>query len=124
GTDKAGRNAVWPRIGYTPSPRGVIGASTVRSMRYDTDAMVDCDVCVVGSGAGGGTVAGELSTRGYKVVLIESGPGDQAPNFSQGELDGTRKLYLDSGPTPSRDPGVAMPAGSRLGGRPTGNAPT
>ena len=116
-TDKTGHNAVWPRIGYTPSPRGAVGASSVRSMRYDTDATVDCDVCVVGSGAGGGTVAGELSTRGYKVVLIESGPGDQAPNFSQGELDGTRRLYLDSGLTATRDLGVAILAGSCLGGR-------
>ena len=120
-TDKTGHNAVWPRIGYTPSPRGAVGASSVRSMRYDTDATVDCDVCVVGSGAGGGTVAGELSARGYKVVLIESGPGDQAPNFSQGELDGTRRLYLDSGLTATRDLGVAILAGSCLGGGTTVN---
>jgi choline dehydrogenase-like flavoprotein len=120
-TDKTGHNAVWPRIGYTPSPRGAVGASSVRSMRYDTNATVDCDVCVVGSGAGGGTVAGELSTRGYKVVLVESGPGDQAPNFSQGELDGTRRLYLDSGLTATRDLGVAILAGSCLGGGTTVN---
>ncbi len=120
-TDKTGHNAVWPRIGYTPSPRGAVGASSVRSMRYDTDSTVDCDVCVVGSGAGGGTVAGELSARGYKVVLIESGPGDQAPNFSQGELDGTRRLYLDSGLTATRDLGVAILAGSCLGGGTTVN---
>lgn len=120
-TDKTGHNAVWPRIGYTPSPRGTVGASSVRSMRYDTDATVDCDVCVVGSGAGGGTVAGELSTRGYKIVLIESGSGDQAPNFSQGELDGTRRLYLDRGLTATRDLGVAILAGSCLGGGTTVN---
>jgi choline dehydrogenase-like flavoprotein len=120
-TDKTGHNVVWPRIGYTPSPRGAVGASSVRSMRYDTDATVDCDVCVVGSGAGGGTVAGELSTRGYKIVLIESGPGDQAPNFSQGELDGTRRLYLDRGLTATRDLGVAILAGSCLGGGTTVN---
>ncbi len=120
-TDTTGHSPVWPRIGYTPSPRGPVGASSVRSMRYDTDATVDCDVCVVGSGAGGGTVAGELSARGHKVVLIESGPGDQAPNFSQGELDGTRRLYLDSGLTATRDLGVAILAGSCLGGGTTVN---
>ena len=120
-TDQNGRNPIWPRIGYTPSPKGAVGASTVRSMRYDADDTVDCDVCVVGSGAGGGTVAGELSTRGYKVVIIESGPGDQAPDFSQRELDGTRRLYLDSGLTASRDLGVAMLAGSCLGGGTTVN---
>jgi choline dehydrogenase-like flavoprotein len=120
-TDRTGCNAVWPQIGYTPSPRGAVGASSVRSMRYDTDAVVDCDICVVGSGAGGGTVAGELSIRGYKVVLIESGSGDQAPDFSQAELAGTQRLYLDSGLTASRDLGVAMLAGSCLGGGTTVN---
>ena len=120
-TDTTGLNAIWPRIGYTPSPRGTVGASVARSMRYDTDATVDCDVCVVGSGAGGGTVAGELSTRGYKVVLIESGTGDQASNFSQSELEGTQRLYLDHGLTASRDLGVAMLAGSCLGGGTTVN---
>jgi choline dehydrogenase-like flavoprotein len=73
-------------------------------------------VCVVGSGAGGGTVAGELSLRGYRVVLLESGVGDQAADYTQSELEGTRRLYLDSGFTASSDLGVAMLAGSCLGG--------
>jgi choline dehydrogenase-like flavoprotein len=120
-TDASGRNAAWPRIGYTPSPQGVVGAGAIRSMRYDTQATVDCDVCVIGSGAGGGTVAGELSTRGYKVVVIEGGSGDQAPNFAQRELEGTRRLFLDSGLTASRDLGVAILAGACLGGGTTVN---
>jgi choline dehydrogenase-like flavoprotein len=120
-TDRSGLNATWPLIGYTPSRRGTVGASTIRSMRYDANGTVDCDVCVVGSGAGGGTVAGELSTRGYKVVVIESGPGDQAADFSQAELAGTQRLYLDSGLTASRDLGVAILAGSCLGGGTTVN---
>jgi len=114
--DGTGFNAVWPPIGYTPSPRGMVGAGSVRSMRFDSASIVDCDVCVVGSGAGGGTIAGELSLRGYKVVLIESGVGDQAMNYSQAELEGTRRLYLDSGFTASKDLGVAILAGSCLGG--------
>ena len=31
------------------------------------------DIIVVGSGVGGATVARELSTRGYKVIVIEKG---------------------------------------------------
>lgn len=114
--DRTGFNATWPRIGYTPSPRGMVGAGSVRSMRFDSESTVDCDVCVVGSGAGGGTVAGELSLRGFKVVLIESGVGDQAADYAQSELEGTRRLYLDSGFTATRDLSVAILAGSCLGG--------
>ncbi len=120
-TDETGCNATWPRIGYTPSPKSMVGASTIRTMRYDTDATVDCDVCVIGSGAGGGIVAGELVARGFRVVVIESGPGDQAPNFSQDELAGTRRLYLDSGLTASHDLGVSILAGACLGGGTTVN---
>ncbi len=120
-TDEAGCNATWPRIGYTPSPKSTVGASTIRTMRYDTDATVDCDVCVIGSGAGGGIVAGELVARGFRVVVVESGPGDQAPNFSQDELAGTRRLYLDSGLTSSHDLGVSILAGACLGGGTTVN---
>ena len=32
------------------------------------------DAIVVGSGAGGGVVAGELAQRGRSVLLIEAGP--------------------------------------------------
>lgn len=120
-TDKAGRNATWPSIGYVPAPKGMVGASAIRTMRYDADATVECDICVIGSGAGGGTVAGELAARGYKVVVVEGGPGDQASNYSQGEQAGTQRLYLDSGLTASRDLGVAILAGACLGGGTTVN---
>lgn len=120
-TDGTGTNTVWPPIGYVPSPHGPVGAANVRTVRYDTQATIDCDVCVVGSGAGGGAVAGILSTRGYNVVVLECGVGDQASSFSQGELDGTRRLYLGSGLTASHDLGVAILAGSCLGGGTTVN---
>jgi choline dehydrogenase-like flavoprotein len=32
------------------------------------------DVCIVGSGAGGGTLAGHLAQRGVNVAIIEGGP--------------------------------------------------
>jgi choline dehydrogenase-like flavoprotein len=44
-----------------------------------------CDVVVVGSGAGGGVVAGELAQRGRKVILLEAGPHLTAADFVRWE---------------------------------------
>jgi len=119
--DQHGQNRVWPAIGYTPSSQPVAGAETIRVVKFDTSTTLDCDVCIIGSGAGGGTLAGELTTKGFKTVVLEAGPGDQAPQFTQHELDGVQKLYYQSGLSASRDLSVAIFAGACLGGGTTVN---
>ena len=44
----------------------------------DSDAVV-----IIGSGAGGGTLAHELTRRGIKVVLLEAGARQSLGSFSQ-----------------------------------------
>ena len=51
------------------------------------------DVVVVGSGAGGGVVAGELARHGRGVLLLETGPHLTAADFSRWEAKATHDLF-------------------------------
>jgi choline dehydrogenase-like flavoprotein len=51
------------------------------------------DVVVVGSGAGGGVVAGELAQRGRDVLLLEAGPHLTAADFVRWEAKATHDLF-------------------------------
>jgi choline dehydrogenase-like flavoprotein len=119
--DGLGSNATWSSIGYRPSTLPLPGVAPLRIRPISTPTTLDCDVCVVGSGAGGGVVAADLAARGMRVIVLEAGPGDQAADFSQRELDSTQRLYLDGGLTATRDLGVAILAGACLGGGTTVN---
>ncbi len=58
------------------------------------------DVVVVGSGAGGGTVAarmGPLVAAGRQVLIVERGPRFLPEDFSGNELDMAGALYADGG---------------------------
>ncbi len=48
--------------------------------------MKDFDVCIIGSGAGGGPVALTLAEAGYKVVVLEKGPWLTEKDFYKDEL--------------------------------------
>jgi choline dehydrogenase-like flavoprotein len=51
------------------------------------------DVVVVGSGAGGGVVAGELADRGRNVLLLEVGPHRTAADFTRWEAKATHDIW-------------------------------
>jgi choline dehydrogenase-like flavoprotein len=115
-TDGLGNNATWSSIGYCPSSLPTPGPTTLRVRPISTPTTLDCDVCIIGSGAGGSVVAADLASRRVRVIVLEAGPGDQAADFGQRELESTQRLYLDAGLTATRDLGVAILAGACLGG--------
>ncbi len=47
----------------------------------------EVDFVIVGSGAAGGVLAKELSTNGFRVVVLEQGPYLKEQNFSHNEVD-------------------------------------
>ncbi|MBT8063991.1 MAG: FAD-binding protein, partial [Gammaproteobacteria bacterium] len=46
----------------------------------------DFDVCVIGSGAGGGPIAYTLAKAGFSVIVLEKGPWLKEQHFTKDEL--------------------------------------
>ncbi|WP_345070880.1 GMC family oxidoreductase N-terminal domain-containing protein, partial [Hymenobacter fastidiosus] len=116
-------NAAWESIGYAgPLADEVVDTPRpIRTLQPTADVTYDCDVLVIGSGAGGGVIAGELAAAGQQVLVLEKGPYCHGCDFTQREVDMLGKLYDAKGALTTQDGGVALLAGSCLGGGTTVN---
>src|SRR5258706_776266 len=65
--------------------------------RVDGDLRVDCKAGIVGSGAGGATVAAELAAAGIGGVMVEEGGYHPTESFRPVYGQGLRTLYRDGG---------------------------
>jgi len=112
-----GSNPSWPRLGY-PGPLGPPPATPKRIRPTDltSDTTLDCDVVIVGSGAGGGVMAGELAAAGKNVVVLEKGGYYNEADFTQYEGEMLSRLYDAGGLLTSDDLGFVILQGSCLGG--------
>jgi long-chain-alcohol oxidase len=79
---------------------------------------VECDVCVVGSGTGGGTAAAVLAEAGLDVLVVEAG-GDGG--YRREELDALWAHYLEAAGAATEDQSVDLLIGATLGGGATVN---
>jgi choline dehydrogenase-like flavoprotein len=61
------------------------------------DLSLECGVVVVGSGAGGATVAAELAEAGVDVIMLEEGGYHPTESFTAGTGRALRTLYRDGG---------------------------
>lgn len=107
----------WERIGY----QGPIGGppDTPRGLdpiSVDRDAVLSCDVVIVGSGAGGGCSAAVLAEAGLDVIVVEKGGYLAERDFDHLEAEATRDMYLYGMRLTTMDLGVQIIAGSTLGG--------
>ena len=119
--DENGQNPNWEAIGYpgplTPPPSPEQAPKTIAIEHVSGDsATLQAEVCVVGSGAGGGVIAAELQQAGCSVVVLEMGQYRNESDFKQLELPGMLELYLGGGLASSEDGSIALLAGSTLGG--------
>jgi choline dehydrogenase-like flavoprotein len=107
----------WRHVGYPgPLPPPETGFTPLPTLPVARDTTLDCDVVVVGSGAGGGVVAGLLAEAGKSVVVLEKGENPTAERFTQVEGDMLNTFYLDAGLMMTQSGSLPILAGSALGG--------
>lgn len=116
--DVTGRNPNWSRLGYPgpatrPAPPD---KRPITPLRPSTDLALDADVVVIGSGAGGGLIAGRLAATGARVVVLEAGRYRSDGDFRHLELAAYQQSYRRGGPTPTADQNVTLMTGAGLGG--------
>lgn len=107
----------WRAAGYPgPLPMPAATPPPLPTLTIDRDTTLHCDVVVVGSGAGGGVVAGLLAQAGKSVVVLEKGENPDAAAFSQVEGEMLHAHYLDHGLLMTQSGSLPILAGSGLGG--------
>lgn len=74
------------------------------------------DVVIVGSGAGGGTVAASLAGKGLKVAVLEWGPKFKEEEYTGKELEMARRLYFDGGGFLTKDQTMSLAFAKAYGG--------
>ncbi|KZV31733.1 hypothetical protein F511_00537 [Dorcoceras hygrometricum] len=83
--------------------------------------IIKCDAVVVGSGSGGGVVAGVLAKAGYKVLVLEKGRYLARSNLSLLEGEALDQMYLGNGISGTENLDILLLAGSTVGGGSTIN---
>jgi len=111
------RHPAWTATGYPgPLPQPAAAVEPLPALAIDRDTALDCEVVVVGSGAGGGVAAGVLAAAGRDVVVLEKGPNAGSRDLTQVEGDMLSELFLDRGMLMTQSGSMPILAGSCVGG--------
>jgi len=119
----SGSNSNWAAFGY-PGPLGPpprVPKPIRPFVPRDGPATLEVDVCVVGSGAGGGVIASTLAAQGQSVVVLEAGGYYNEADFNQLELWAIEHLFWRGGLAVTAEGNVNLLAGANLGGGTTVN---
>jgi choline dehydrogenase-like flavoprotein len=105
-----------------PIVEGIKHGWDVRDLsKLQGDLHLDCDVVIVGTGAGGGTAAEILSNAGLKVIMVEAGPLLSSSDFHMLEREAYPLMYQESGNRQTSDKGITILQGRTVGGSTTVN---
>jgi hypothetical protein len=119
-TDDDGRNPNWRAFGYPgPLTTPPAVARPLRPLVPSRDSVtLEADVCIVGSGAGGGVIGGTLAAAGHRVVVLEAGAYYTEADFPQLELWAYQHLFWRGGMATTTEGNVSLLAGANLGAAP------
>ncbi|MFS8084753.1 MAG: GMC family oxidoreductase N-terminal domain-containing protein [Acidobacteriota bacterium] len=81
----------------------------------------EADVCIIGTGAGGGVTAEILGKAGLQVILVEEGPLKSSRDFHMKEADAYPLLYQEAAARKTRDKAITILQGRCVGGSTTVN---
>ncbi len=84
-------------------------------------AQLECDVAIIGSGAGAGITAELLSAAGLKIVIVEEGPLKSSRDFRQLESEAYPSLYQEVAARKTADKAINIMQGRCVGGSTTVN---
>jgi choline dehydrogenase-like flavoprotein len=105
--------------GSRPEPAGSLG---------ETEPAGDgeeCDVVIVGSGAGGAVAAATLAEAGLDVIVLEAGQSFNRESYPREPLDAIASLYRDGGLTIAEGrPPIPVPVARTVGGTTVVNSGT
>jgi choline dehydrogenase-like flavoprotein len=114
-------DALLSAIGYQPEINRKATAPHIPLTAIGADSSIECDVCVVGSGAAGSVAAAELAASGQNVLIVEAGTEWTGPDYDQHELTGMQRLFREGGAAGTRDLSMSLLAGACIGGGTTVN---
>lgn len=97
--------------GSLPPPAGPLGETAPPA------GGEECDVVVVGSGAGGAVAAATLAEAGLDVIVLEAGQHYDRDSYPADGLEAIASLYRDGGLTVAEGrPPIPVPVGRAVGG--------
>jgi choline dehydrogenase-like flavoprotein len=117
------------RIGFAASCRLADGSEPEPAGRLGDPASSgeeeECDVVIVGSGAGGAVAAATLAEAGLDVIVLEAGESFNRGSYPDEPLEAIARLYRDGGLTIAEGrPSIPIPVARTVGGTTVVNSGT
>lgn len=97
-------------------PQSPTSPASIDGSTLTADVARDCEVAVIGTGAGGAMVARGLALAGVKVVLLEEGGHQSSHDFDMQEGKAYPMLYQEQGNRATADVALTILQGRTVGG--------